>query len=69
LLNELLEEYEYYDVVKVCGYIADKWKDNNGFDENGLPIENKYGYFKTSLINNLEKINNYVELDYEDLSI
>ena len=56
LLEEVEQEYDYYDLIKACGYIGDKWSDNKGLDENGLPIGNKYSYFKTSLINNLNKL-------------
>lgn len=65
LFDELLQEYSCYDLIKVCGYIADKWQNNGGLDENGLSITNKYSYFKTSLISNLEKINNDIELGYD----
>ena len=65
LFDELLQEYSYYDLIKVCGYIADKWQNNGGLDVNGLSITNKYSYFKTALINNLEKINNDIDLDYD----
>lgn len=64
LLNELLEKYDYYDVVKVCGYIADKWQENKGLDENNIPILNKYGYFKSALLHNLEKINTTIDLGW-----
>lgn len=64
LLEDTLQEYDYYDLIKVCGYIADKWQDNNGIDEYNNLITNKYSYFKSALINNLEKITNYPELEY-----
>lgn len=65
LFDELLQEYSYYDLIKVCGYIADKWQNNGGLDENDLSITNKYSYFETALINNLEKINNDIDLGYD----
>ena len=64
ILNNVLEEYKSYDVIRVLNYIVGKWKDNKGHDENGNKIINKYGYFKSALINNLKKINTEVELDY-----
>ena len=64
LLNEMLEEYNYHDLIKVCGYIASAWKFNKGYDENGNYIKNKFSYFKTSLINNLNKLNTTVDLGY-----
>lgn len=56
LMYSLKEQYEYFYIVKVMYYILDKWKENNGLDENGEPIKNKYGYFKTALYNNLSRI-------------
>ena len=64
ILDNALEEYKYYDVIRVLNYIINKWKESNGYDENGNKIINKYGYFKSALINNLRKINTEVELDY-----
>lgn len=64
LLESKINEYGYFDVIKVCGYIMDKWKSNNGLDENDYEIINKYGYFKTALENNLKKINEDIRLDY-----
>ena len=64
LLEEILNEYDYYDVARVCNYIVEKWEENKGLDENGNFITNKFSYFKISLINNLEKINNIIKLDY-----
>ena len=64
LLFSKINEYGYFDVIKVCGYIVDKWNGNNGLDENGDKITNKYGYFKTSLEKNLKKINERIDLDY-----
>ena len=64
ILNNALEEYKYHDVIRVLNYIINKWKENNGYDENGNKIINKYGYFKSALINNLRKINTDIELDY-----
>lgn len=52
---ELLEKYEYMHIVISTGYIINKFKKNKGLDERGYPIENKFYYFKTSLINNLTR--------------
>lgn len=64
LFDTVLNEYSYNDVIKVCDYILAKWKDNNGLDENGNKILSKYAYFKISLLNNLKRINTFIELDY-----
>lgn len=65
LFIELLNEYEYKDVIKVCNYIIGKWKDNKGFDEDDNKIDNKFSYFKSAMINNLIKINQEIDFDWE----
>ena len=65
LFIKLLNEYEYKDVIKVCNYIIGKWKDNNGFDEDNNKIDNKFSYFKSAMINNLIKINQEIDFDWE----
>lgn len=65
LFIELLNEYEYKDVIKVCNYIIGKWKDNKGFDEDNNKIDNKFSYFKSAMINNLIKINQEIDFDLE----
>lgn len=65
LFIELLNEYEYKDVIKVCNYIIGKWKDNKGFDEDNNKIDNKFSYFKSAMINNLIKINQEIDFDWE----
>ena len=64
LFDTVLNEYSYSDVIKVCDYILAKWKDNNGLDENGNIILSKYAYFKILLLNNLKKINTFIEINY-----
>ena len=65
LFIELLNEYEYKDVIKVCNYIIGKWKDNKSFDEDNNKIDNKFSYFKSAMINNLIKINQEIVFDWE----
>ena len=64
LFNELLEEYEYKQVIIATSYVLSRWKENNGLDENELPIENKYKYFETAVKNNLTKLNEDIDLDW-----
>lgn len=64
IITESLEEYDYYIVDKVCKYILDNWNNNKGFDENGNKITNKYGYFKMSFENNLNKLMANIDLEY-----
>lgn len=65
LFIELLNEYKYKDVIKICNYIIGKWKDNKGFDEDDNKIDNKFSYFKSAMINNLIKINQEIDFDWE----
>ena len=65
LFIELLNEYEYKDVIKVCNYIIGKWKDNKGFDEDNNKIDNKFSYFKSAMINNLIILNQEINFDWE----
>lgn len=65
LLNDLLKEYDYKQVIIVIDYVIKKWKNNKGFDEYGNKINNKFSYFKTAVINNLIKINQDIILDWE----
>lgn len=61
-INEMLEEYEYREVIMAVNYIIQKWKLNKGLDENGELITNQYGYFKSALESNLRKITQDIEL-------
>ena len=66
LFNKLLEEYSYKDLIVITWYIADHVVKRNFLDEEGNLIENKYGYFKSSIYNNINKlINNEIEIDEE----
>ena len=64
LFNELLNKYNYKEVITVVSYVISKWKSNKGKDEDFNKIENKFTYFKTSVINNLIKINQDIDLDW-----
>lgn len=66
LFNCLLLMYGYEKVIKVTNYTLGRWKQNNGLDENGKTIINKYGYFKTAIHNNLNKISEIIDLGWDD---
>ena len=66
LFNCLLPMYGYEKVIKVTNYTLSKWKQNKGLDENGKTIINKYGYFKTAIHNNLNKIIEIIDLGWDD---
>ena len=64
LFNNLLDKYEYKEIVVSTNYTIRKWFENKGLDEENNKIINKYGYFKTSLENNLLKMTTEVDLGW-----
>ena len=64
LFNNLLDKYEYKEIVVSTNYTIRKWFENKGLDEENKKIVNKYGYFKTSLENNLLKMTTEVDLGW-----
>ena len=64
LFKELLNEYEYKEIIIATNYIINKWKLNNGLDESEEIIANKFSYFKAAIINNLVILNSDIELDW-----
>lgn len=65
LFNELLKTYDFLELKIATCYIIKHYKSNKGLDENNNIIENKFNYFKNSIINNLTKLNEIIDLDYE----
>lgn len=63
LFDELLKENSYVDLIMVLHYILARVKWSKFKDEDGNIIENKYGYLKESIYNNLRIIN----AKYEEL--
>ena len=53
---ELLSKEDYEVIVKSIKYTTNYMLKHDFKDENYLPINNKFGYFKTSVINNIEKL-------------
>lgn len=69
LFEELLEDdNSYKDLLCVIHYIVPRVVKRNFEDEEGNPINNKYGYFKNSIESNLHKLKNPIEnlWDFED---
>ena len=62
LIKKLSNKYEYKDIITAVNYTVNKIKENNYTDENDTEIINLFGYFKSSLISNLNKITNDIEL-------
>lgn len=63
LFDELLKENSYVNLIIVLHYILARVKWNKFRDEDGNIIENKYGYLKEAIYNNLKIINT----EYEEL--
>lgn len=58
LFKKLLEDNSYKDLITIIHYIVPRVINRKFYDEDGKLIDNKYGYFKSSIESNLEKLNN-----------
>lgn len=65
LFEELLQEYDFQQIVISTNYVLSRWKENKGLDEYGYPIENKFCYFKASLENNLVRMTTEIDLGWD----
>lgn len=66
LFNKLIQKYELTDLIIITHYIIPRVVSHNFIDENNEPIKNKFGYFKSAILNNIDKlINNEIEWDEE----
>lgn len=66
--EELLSnDSSYKDLIKIIHYIVPRVIINGFKDENGNKIENKFGYFKNSIINNINKLKFLDNLYLDDL--
>ena len=66
LFDDLLERESFKDLVIINHYIIPRVMSRNYHDENGEKIENLYGYFKNSILSNIEKLkSNEIEWDEE----
>ncbi|MGM9875953.1 MAG: helix-turn-helix domain-containing protein [Bacilli bacterium] len=64
LFENLLEEGNTYkDLLTIMHYIIPRVKGRHFRDEDGNPIENRFGYFKNAIISNINMLN----ADIEDL--
>lgn len=64
LFYQLLEENNsYQDLIQIIHYIVPRVVKRKFKDEDGNIIENKFGYFKNSMLSNINKLN----LEVEDL--
>lgn len=59
LFDELLKDNSYKDLIQIVHYIIPRLVKRDFKDEDGNEIGNKFGYFKSSIISNINKLNNY----------
>ena len=64
LLREVLSEYNYNDIAKINAYIVRAYISHKGKDENDNNIINKFGYYKESLLNNINRLNSIDDIDW-----
>lgn len=76
LFKELLIQYDFTDIVTITHYITSSVVKRHFVDEYDNKIENKFGYLKKSITNNIDRFNNneiewdeelgwFKEVDYE----
>ena len=59
LFNKLLEKNSSYkDLIRIVHYIVFRVIKQGFRDENDIIIQNKFGYFKNAIYDNIEKLKN-----------
>ena len=67
LFEQLLEEdNSYKDLIQIIHYIVSRVVDRKFKDEDGNVIENKFGYFKNSILSNIHRLNIVIDNLWED---
>ena len=61
LLREVLSEYNYNDIARINAYIVRAYISHKGKDND---IINKFGYYKESLLNNINRLNSIDDIDW-----
>lgn len=64
LLREVLSDYNYNDIARINAYIVRAYMSHKGKDENDNNIINKFGYYKESLLNNINRLNSIDDIDW-----
>lgn len=59
--NLLKEDNSYQDLIQIIHYIVPRVINRDFIDEEGNSINNKFGYFKNSINNNIAKLNNQID--------
>ena len=61
LFDELLHDHSYKDLIKIIHYITRRMVNNEFRYENNKVIEKKFGYLKNAIINNIGKLEVYID--------
>lgn len=64
LLREVLSDYNYNDIARINAYIVRAYISHKGKDEEDNNITNKFGYYKESLLNNINRLNSIDDIDW-----
>ncbi len=64
LFDNLLNDYDYKNIIIAINYTIQRWFLNKGYDEGNNKIENKFAYYKRSLTNNIIKISEETDLEW-----
>lgn len=65
LFKQLLKQYDFTDIVTITHYIISSVVKRHFFDENDNKIDNKFGYLKKSITNNIDRFNNN-EIEWDE---
>lgn len=65
LFDNLLDKYDFKDLITINHYIIPRVVEHDFCDEDGNKIENKYGYFKSAILNNIDKLKNQ-EIEWDE---
>lgn len=65
LFKQLLKQYDFTDIVTITHYITSSVVKRHFFDEYDNKIDNKFGYLKKSITNNIDRFNNN-EIEWDE---
>ena len=65
LFKDLLRQYNFTDIVTITHYITSSVVKRHFLDEYDDIIDNKFGYLKKSIINNIDRFNNN-EIEWDE---
>ena len=66
MFNNLLNDNSYQALLKIIKYIISRVLERGFKDEYGKYITNKFGYLKSAINGNIEKLNSYSDINFWD---